>query len=30
LRAVSEPLGKIDKIVLIDQGGSDGNGRAEG
>ncbi|MET0623864.1 MAG: SPFH domain-containing protein [Pyrinomonadaceae bacterium] len=26
LRAVSEPLGKIDKIVMIDQGGSDGNG----
>ncbi|MET0650016.1 MAG: SPFH domain-containing protein [Pyrinomonadaceae bacterium] len=26
LRAVSEPLGKIDKIVMIDQGNSDGNG----
>lgn len=26
LRAVSEPLGKIDKIVMIDQGGADGNG----
>lgn len=26
LRAVSEPLGNIDKIVMIDQGGSDGNG----
>jgi len=26
LRAVSEPLGKIDKIVMIDQGGGDGNG----
>jgi flotillin len=26
LRAVSEPLGKIDKVVMIDQGGSNGNG----
>ncbi len=30
LRAVSEPLGKIDKIVMIDQGGSDGNGHGSG
>ena len=30
LRAVSEPLGKIDKIVMIDQGGSDGNGHGPG
>src|ERR671916_732342 len=30
LRAVSEPLGKIDKIVMIDQGGSDGDGRGAG
>lgn len=26
LRAVSEPLGKIDKVVMIDHGGGDGNG----
>lgn len=26
LRAVSEPLGKIDKVVMIDHGGADGNG----
>src|SRR5215207_8803762 len=26
LRAVSEPLGNIDKVVMIDQGGSNGNG----
>jgi flotillin len=30
LRAVSEPLGNIDKIVMIDQGGSDGNGHGSG
>lgn len=30
LRAVSEPLGKIDKIVMIDQGGSDGNSGGSG
>ncbi len=30
MRAVSEPLGKIDKIVMIDQGGSDGNGHGSG
>jgi flotillin len=30
LRAVSEPLGKIDKVVMIDHGGSDGNGHSGG
>ena len=30
LRAVSEPLGNIDKIVMIDQGNSDGNGHGSG
>jgi hypothetical protein len=30
LRAVSEPLGKIAKIVVIVQGGSDGNGHGSG
>jgi flotillin len=30
LRAVSEPLGKIDKVVMIDHGGSDGNGHGGG
>jgi len=30
LRAVAEPLGKIDKVVMIDHGGSDGNGHSGG
>ncbi len=25
-RAISEPLGKIDKVVMIDQGGGNGDG----
>ena len=28
--AVAEPLGKIDKVVMIDQGGGNGNGHGEG
>jgi len=30
LRAVAEPLGKIDKVVMIDHGGGDGNGHGSG
>lgn len=30
LRAVAEPLGKIDKVVMIDHGGGDGNGHGGG
>lgn len=29
-QAVAEPLGKIDKVVMIDQGGSNGNGHTSG
>jgi Uncharacterized protein conserved in bacteria len=29
-QAVAEPLGKIDKIVMIDQGGGNGNGHTNG
>jgi flotillin len=29
-QAVAEPLGKIDKIVMIDQGGGNGNGHSTG
>ncbi|MGD9562229.1 MAG: SPFH domain-containing protein [Pyrinomonadaceae bacterium] len=29
-QAVAEPLGKIDKVVMIDQGGGNGNGDASG
>lgn len=30
LRAVAEPLGKIDKVVMIDHGGADANGHGGG
>jgi len=30
LKAISEPLGNIDKIVMIDHGGGDSNGRGAG
>jgi flotillin len=30
LRAVSEPLGKIDKVVMIDHGGANGGGQGSG
>jgi flotillin len=30
LKAISEPLGNIEKVVMIDHGGGDGNGRGSG
>src|ERR1044072_3350765 len=30
LRAISEPLGNIEKVVMIDHGGGDGNGQGSG